>query len=271
MIFSTAELRGMGRSARQISAAVDSGELIRVRLGWFVTTDTDPESIEAVRRGGSVVCVSALRKLAVWTPDRSRHVRIDPHARVHGSEGEATIHRLPGTSRHGVDDLESALLTAMNCVSGEEAVAILDSVLHLGLMTRNALRRCLQRSVPGRRALARTDRSEPGIESLVRVRLRALGLILRTQVSILGIARVDLLIGDRLIIEVDGDEWHSSPAARERDRRKTAALVALGYVVFRVGYRRVMFDWPGFEAEVLAVIRRRDHHWRAVHHVGREG
>ena len=51
---------------------------------------------------------------------------------------------------------------------------------------------------------------------------------------------VDLLWRDqRLIVEVDGYAAHSSPWAFERDRRKTAALQALGYVVLRVTPRQI--------------------------------
>ena len=119
------------------------------------------------------------------------------------------------------------------------------------------------------RLLALADgRAQSGLETLARLRLRSRGLKIRVQVTIPPVGRVDLLVGDRLVIELDGDEWHSTREQREEDRRRDSALVARGYLVMRAGYHRVLDDWDAFEREVLAVVRRREHRWRAVHHVG---
>ncbi len=53
--------------------------------------------------------------------------------------------------------------------------------------------------------------------------------------------RVDLMIGERLIVEVDGREHHSDPVAFERDRVRDARLSALGYRVLRFSCNQVMF------------------------------
>ena len=68
---------------------------------------------------------------------------------------------------------------------------------------------------------------------------------------------------ERVIVEVDGYAAHSSPWAFERDRRKTAALQALGYVVLRVTPRQIA-DHPGrvvgwVERELWARPLRRSH------------
>jgi len=44
----------------------------------------------------------------------------------------------------------------------------------------------------------------------------------------------------RLVVEVDGFAFHSSRAAFERDRRRDAALAALGYRVIRVTWRQIV-------------------------------
>lgn len=56
-----------------------------------------------------------------------------------------------------------------------------------------------------RALLDRCDRAESGTGPLVRLRLRARGVRVRPQVPIESIARVDRLIGDRLIIEAEPD------------------------------------------------------------------
>jgi very-short-patch-repair endonuclease len=52
--------------------------------------------------------------------------------------------------------------------------------------------------------------------------------------------RVDLLWRQlKLVVVVDGYDFHSSRAACERDRRRDAQLQAAGYTVIRIPARRV--------------------------------
>jgi very-short-patch-repair endonuclease len=107
--------------------------------------------------------------------------------------------------------------------------------------------------------------SESGTETLVRTRLQRRGIKLRCQVRIGGVGRVDLLVGDRLIIEVDGKEHHDDPDAFTRDRRRDLAALSRGYATIRLSYRQVMYEWPEAERQILALIRRDEHLWRARH------
>lgn len=61
----------------------------------------------------------------------------------------------------------------------------------------------------------------------------------------------------KLAVELDGAAFHGSPAARERDLRRDAALAALGWVVLRFSYRRLMREPEACRAEILAAYRRR--------------
>ncbi len=56
---------------------------------------------------------------------------------------------------------------------------------------------------------------------------------------------------ERVIVELDGFEWHRTRAAFEADRRRDAALVRAGYRVLRVTARRL----SGEPAEVTADVR----------------
>jgi very-short-patch-repair endonuclease len=107
--------------------------------------------------------------------------------------------------------------------------------------------------------------SQSGIETLVRARLRARGVRCRTQVRIVGVGRVDIVVGDRLIIETDGREHHDSAEAFSADRRRDLRAQARGYLVVRLSYRQVMFEWAETESLLLALIRRDEHLWRARH------
>ena len=107
-------------------------------------------------------------------------------------------------------------------------------------------------------ALARRD-AESGLESLVRWRLRHLGLTVRTQVRIDTVGRVDLVIGDRLIVEVDGAENHGSAEHRHRDLLRDVRAAARGYVTLRFDDALVVHDWETVERAIHAHVQRQLH------------
>jgi len=61
----------------------------------------------------------------------------------------------------------------------------------------------------------------------------------------------------RVGVELDGDRWHSSRQARERDRRKDTALAALGWVSLRYSYHRLTGEPVSCQREIETVVRRR--------------
>lgn len=196
-----------------------------------------------------------------------------PHADLHVRVASGTVvRRLPRLRLHwthdrldltpGVDDLESALAIAIHCSDLRAAVVLVDSVLHRRLIRRETVENILSSTPRGRFVLSLTDeRAESGIETLARLGLRRLRVRVRSQVLIPPVGRVDLLIGDRLVLELDGREWHADfEADRARDRR----LLALGYLVVRASYRQVLFGWDEIAGQILELVRREEHRWRAT-------
>jgi len=61
----------------------------------------------------------------------------------------------------------------------------------------------------------------------------------------------------RVAVELDGAAFHGSRQARERDLRRDTALAALGWVVLRFSYARLMADPEGCRREIEAVVRTR--------------
>jgi very-short-patch-repair endonuclease len=61
---------------------------------------------------------------------------------------------------------------------------------------------------------------------------------------------------ERLIVEVDGFQWHSDRTAFERDRVRDAELQALGYRVIRVTWRMLQHEPRAVVARIAATLRR---------------
>jgi len=80
----------------------------------------------------------------------------------------------------------------------------------------------------------------------------------RRQVTIRGVGRVDFVFGTRLVVEVDGEVFHSGSTEFEADRRRDALLSARGYRVLRFSYQQVMQRWPEVHAALLAALLRGD-------------
>ena len=270
-----AENRGVV-SRRQLLGAVSPAELrrlvraealTRVRHGWFAGPHPQPLVLRAVRAGGAVGCVSALALHGVWkVPGSTLHVR-----RSHDLAGRAVpagvceCHprpRLTAVDR-SVDPLPVALATALRCVDADTAVQLMDSALHRGLLDRADLTGIVTGAPPACHVLL--DRvngaAESGTESLVRVRLQRRRVKLRIQVQILDIGRVDLLVGDRFVIEVDSRSHHTSEQNYAEDRKRDRRLAASGYLVVRLTYEDVMSGWDTVEPDILAIIRSGQHRW----------
>lgn len=61
---------------------------------------------------------------------------------------------------------------------------------------------------------------------------------------------------ERLVVEVDGDVWHATTAARRRDPRRDAQLQMAGYATFRVPENLIVHDIDGVVDDVLGLLRR---------------
>jgi very-short-patch-repair endonuclease len=142
------------------------------------------------------------------------------------------------------------------CQSPERTVAAVDSALRAGHLTLTQWMRDIE-GLPTRLRdlLSDVDQASESItESITRFRLRRLGFAPRLQVSIAGVGRVDMMIGRRLIIELDGWTFHQSRESFEADRRRDALLTALGYRVLRFTYRQVTRAWHEVAAAISAAV-----------------
>ena len=223
-------------TAGKLSRATHAGQVLRVRKGWYALPDARKDVVAAVRVGGSLTCSRALMSHEVWTmPDERVHVSVPSNASRLRSLDGVVLHwrRSPGVIHRAVDPVPDALAHLAECGTREAAIAAIDSALYLGLTNRPELKAVFRSSTSeARRRLALADAtSESGLETFARLRLRSLGIQYRTQVPIPGVGRVDLLVGKRLVVELDGFRFHTREAFEE-DRRRDLVLQRLGFAYF---------------------------------------
>lgn len=251
-------LKRSGHSAYAIAEAIDAGRLVAIRRLWVATPDADPHLAAAARAGVVVSCVTQARRLGLWVlddPHAPAHVAAPPHAgRVDVLSGTIVHRRQPLVPRHPdalVDSIENVLATVAACQPHESALAIWESALR---------QRLVDPLVLGRLELPSTARelldtacpfSDSGLESFVVPRLRWLRLRIVPQAWIAG-HRVDFLIGDRLVLQIDGG--HHVGTQRTSDNQHDALLMLMGYHVIRVSYDQVIGDWPAVQELIMRAV-----------------
>lgn len=249
-----AALRAAGVPRRAIEQAVGVHELVRPRNGWVALPDADPLLVAAARAGVVLSCLTQAERLGLWVlGDGAVHVAAPPHRHIAEVKEETRVHwARPLVPRHPdalVDPAENVLALIARCQPRERALAVWESALRRGLVTRETLR--LMPLTPTARSILDECalHSDSGLETFIPVRLRFLRLPIRQQVWLAG-HPVDFLIGDRLVLQIDGG--HHVGAQRRSDIAHDARLMLLGYHVIRIDYVQIMTQW----AEVHDVIVR---------------
>ncbi|CAG7844890.1 hypothetical protein USB125703_01141 [Pseudoclavibacter triregionum] len=244
--------------------------LERVRPGWYRAEGAHPDVVRAVAAGGALSCVNALVLRGAWSPPplAARSAASGVHTRFassHSVTPGVIAHIAPGPRvpvLSALDEASIAVTCLGRCELGDAAVAVLDSVLRRGILSPAEVAASLRAAGEhGRRLALRVDPSaESGTESLLRMLLRRAGVRFRTQMRIWGVGRVDFLIGDRLIVEADGIEFHKGEQV-QRDRNRDNALQRLGFHVLRFTYWDVVERPEQVLATIRAVMARREQLW----------
>lgn len=256
----TSALVEAGYSRHRIKHALASGRLIRPRRGWVALPNADPGILFAARNNVVLSCITQAKRLGLWVLSEDR-----PHvsARSTGSRSpdprSITHWNVPLLDRDPSaleDPIENVLALVSRCQPHDSALSIIDSALNKGLTTCAALATL---PIPSQmRSLLKesTPFSDSGIETMFRTRLRWLRQPIRSQVWILG-HRVDFLIGDRLIVQVDGRQHVG--AQRSEDIKHDALLGHEGYYVIRVSYEQIVYRWHEVSDAIIGAIARGMH------------
>lgn len=259
------ELITSGLSRRAIAGQVARGELSQVRKGVYSQPGACAERLSAAHHGGGLACVSAARHrgLFVLDLDHPVHVWLRPHgrSRVHDDCMCVPHWDSDSTTAFGEPTIPQILRQILGCQGVESFFVTLESALRRGLLTRAEiawLRTHTNEAGRDAIAFARRD-ADSGVESLLRWRLRRHRIRMRSQVRIVSVGVVDFLIGERLIVEVDGRINHEGAAERHKDLVRDANAAAWGYITLRFDYAQVVHDWESVELAILAHLDRGRH------------
>lgn len=262
-----ADVQTAGHDRSAVRRALSDGEAVRVSRGVLALPEADALAVAAVVHGCRATCLSAARTLGLWTLSDP----VEPHLwSVHGRFPPGCVrHRGPllgaalpaGGGSGPVVPVLDAVIHTIRCRPALEALVVAESAVRLRLLDR----RQLAAALPGNRngaARAVVGRIGEGSESPLEIVARELfvsaGLRVEPQVPLDGVGRVDLLVEGRVVVELDGFEFHgTSRAAFRRDRRRGNAAMLGGLPTLRYTYEDVMYDAERIVDEVLSLARRR--------------
>jgi very-short-patch-repair endonuclease len=272
-IAATHELLSAGHAPAAIFSAMRAGDVIRVRKGWYANADLASDILQAWRVGGQLACVSAARQYGLWVPELPGllHISVRPNAaqlrtpenhRVRLAHVSDEITRIHWTREASGDrvavSVNAAIEQIFKCQPANVGFVVLESALHLRRVDACGVEGILERVSLSARAIARRagPNSESGSESLLKLLLIERGIPYQQQVDIPRVGRVDFLIGDRLVVEVDSKQHHSDPY---RDRKRDAALSVEGMRVLRFMYSQIVYERAQVEAAIVSALARSDH------------
>ena len=263
-VFHVQRLYERGLTKEQIKSAVAKSRLIRLRRGWYASPDAPADVIVAIRQGVRLTCVSAGKYHGLWTPlNRALHV-----FRVHGRNElprSVVAHPIPELrawpDRSPVAPLDLSLLHAGRCLPVPEAAILFESAVNQGkLLLGDAL--AIIDELPNHRSaqLSRINpNAESGTETMVRWFLESRGVQVRAQVMIEGVGRVDMVVGESLVIECDSVAYHTDPKQYHNDRRRDLRLIEQGYLPIHLTWEDICLRWGSTRVRLEAIIGARRH------------
>jgi hypothetical protein len=259
---------------RDIHTAMRTGAIFRVRHGWYARRGTPDPVLIAVRVGGVLTGVAALRVRGLFLP---RPVRVDvavPHnaaalrnprsmrKKLADADRIRPIWVLPQRgrlrSRDWIASDDDALDVVLRSSDRDLAVAACDGLLRYRGWDLRRLERAFARAPKRVRPwLGLVDgRADSWGETYVRLRLAGAGITMEPQVEVQGVGVFDGRVSEHVFVEIDGSQhdadWDGpDPSRFERDHLKDLGLALHGARSIRITYAMLRERWP----ECVAAIR----------------
>lgn len=238
-------------------SALAAGRLVAPRRGLVALAELPAEQLLALQAGGVLSCASAAAALGLDLLDGPGvpHITVPRGVRVCVPDGVPVVfHRRDVPTDGLTTTMSRAAADCARCLEPVPALVVVDSALRAGLAREQIEQHLWGRGSAAPLALVRQGdpRSQSSGETVARVTIEQSGLSVEPQVHIPGVGWVDLLVEGKVVVEIDGFSYHSDAAQFTTDRRRDAALVAMGYRVLR-------FTWADAVRRpeyVLSMVRR---------------
>jgi very-short-patch-repair endonuclease len=249
------------RGARDLdlTRAVRDGTVFRARQGWYSTLPPMDPRVQAVRVGGRLTGISAVREAGGWGLGRHPlHVSLHDNAarlrsranrrvRFDGQRDDTVLHwdepRVASRGTVWSVDIRDALYRVVLDEPFEQAVAALDWALNTGRLDQmdfEELILVLPEDLRGIRHWV-DEKCDSLPESLSRTRLRLRGHRVESQRPLGDLEHIDLVVDDCVAVETDGERWHRHRF--EEDRSKDLDITLEGLHCIRPSARAVFDDW----------------------------
>ena len=257
-------------SRRKVRTALKRHEIVRVARGRYALPTAD-EARRAAHRLSAVVTgrsAAAVHGLAMKSQPERPEVTVPRTRKVAPARREGVDVSWrdipPGDVRNGVLRVGPTVIDCARTLPFDEALAIADSALRAGLVSRTTLIR-LAEAVPstGRTEALRVAHAASGkpsnpFESVLRaISLDVPGLDLQPHVLItdsgLRIAPDLVDVGRRIVVEAESFAFHGKRKALKADCERYTALVLAGWRVIRFAWEHVMFE-PEYVRACLAAL-----------------
>lgn len=238
---------------RQLQAALREGRVVRLRRGWYGLPDGAARAA-AASVGGVLGLLSAARYWGwkVKTEPEVPQVVVERGRKVPVSRRQGIEVRwacLAGAHDGVATDRVRTVIDCARLLPFDEALSVADSALRSRTVTRTELLLAAQRSprTGRRRAIEVIELADPRAANPFESVLRA--IVMETdgrfvpQQWVGNIGKPDLCDdGNRLILEADSFEFHSTREALKRDIERYNAFVIEGWTVLRFSWEHVMTD-----------------------------
>ena len=271
------ELGGAGRGEEVLAAGVGwpalraatrGGIVLRPAYGTYAIPGTPQAIVAAASLRGQVSCVSACAWWGLRQISEPSAVHIAVPQTRSLQAGRVRALGLRGVHHTCSPDLAARVervVTAVDhaawCTTPLEQLVLLDSALEFGRIEPHQLSE-LVTGADARRAWLHANasrRSQSVSETVARAALSAAGLRPTEQVHHDGVGTVDLGVGRRYSIEIDGFEHHGTKSAFAEDRRRDRAMAAKRRWTLRYTYWDVVRDPRAFAMDVAEIVGVRIH------------
>lgn len=267
------QLVARGAHDGMLTAAVQRGDVIRARQGWYSTFAEHDLALRAARVGGRLTGMSALIARGVWVwNDHPLHVSVSRRAsrlreqwdrfrQLSSAEARDVIIHWDGDAAMVGGDVTSVALTeALRVVVLNEpfelAVAAFDWAFKSGSIDRVIFESIILTLPEDSRMIAHwvDPLCDSILESVVRSWLQIAGFRVVSQVRVGDVERIDLVVEDDVAVELGG---RTHEGRRESDWRKTVKITAEGRHPILVTYSMVRNEFASILNAVESALRSR--------------